>query len=176
MGGVRDSYRFRRQRRDLVRGLGVEVRRLREDSGLAIATTSRAAGIDPSHLLLIEQGEREPSLSTLLGLGDVLGADLAVRLYPTTGPRLHGRLQAPMLESLLSELSNRWIPNLETAVYRPARGVIDLVLVDRSSPSSWRPRRTVSFVVSSSWCDGTAEGGLADVQSASATDGAGRRS
>jgi len=31
-----------------------------------------------------------------------------------------------MLKSLLSSLSNRWIPNLETAVYRPARGVIDL--------------------------------------------------
>jgi len=60
MGGVRDSYRFRLQRRDLVRGPGVEVRRLREDSGLAIATTARAAGIDPSRLHLIERGEREP--------------------------------------------------------------------------------------------------------------------
>jgi hypothetical protein len=51
-------------------------------------------------------------------------------LYPATGPRLRDHIQVRLLETLLAQLHPRWRPRLEVPVYRPARGVIDLVLVE----------------------------------------------
>ena len=47
-----------------------------------------------------------------------------------TGPRLRDHLQVRLIETLLERLHPRWEPRLEVPVYRPVRGVIDLVLVD----------------------------------------------
>lgn len=63
----------------------------------------------------------------------VLGADLGVSLYPQTGPVIHDRVQAPMVEGLLRAIGPRWKPTPEVRVSTPARGVIDLVLDDTSS-------------------------------------------
>jgi hypothetical protein len=38
-----------------------------------------------------------------------------------------------MIEALLAALHPRWVPHLEVAVYRPVRGVIDVVLQDRDT-------------------------------------------
>ena len=38
-----------------------------------------------------------------------------------------------MIEALLTALHPRWTPHLEVAVYRPVRGVIDVVLQDRDT-------------------------------------------
>lgn len=40
-----------------------------------------------------------------------------------------------MIEALLRGAHPRWIPHLEVQVPRPARGVVDLVLTDRLSPT-----------------------------------------
>jgi hypothetical protein len=66
----------------------------------------------------------------MTAIGVALGADLSVRYYPGTGPRIHDRFQAPMIETLLRELDPRWSVALEVPILRPARGVIDLVLTD----------------------------------------------
>jgi hypothetical protein len=75
------------------------------------------------------QAVESRSLGVLVALGDVLGADLQVRLYPTTGPRIHDRIQAAMIEALFAALHPGWKRIPEVAVHRPARGFIDAVLV-----------------------------------------------
>jgi hypothetical protein len=51
-----------------------------------------------------------------------------LRLFPTTGPRIHDRIQAPMIDGLFLELDERWKRLAEVAVQRPARGYVDAVL------------------------------------------------
>jgi len=68
------------------------------------------------------------SIGTLIAISTALGADLSLRLYPGTGPRLTDRHQARMVEVLLRSLSDDWRAHVEVPVSRPARGVIDVVL------------------------------------------------
>src|SRR4051812_25544078 len=107
---------------------GAELRRFREDAGLSLREVAEAAGIDPSYLSLIERGLAEASLATLTAIASVLGLDVALRLYPTTGPRIRDRHQAPIVEALLVELAPGWARSVEVAVWRPVRGVVDAVL------------------------------------------------
>jgi hypothetical protein len=55
----------------------------------------------------------------------VLGLDLSVRLYPTTGPLIRDRHQAAIGEALIRTLAPDWVRAVEVPVHRPARGVID---------------------------------------------------
>jgi len=113
---------------DLRRRVGLEIKRLRIDAGLSIRALAAAAGIDHGFLTRIEVGIAEPSFAVLLAIGEVLGADLSVRLYPTTGPRIHDRIQAPCVEALFALLDPRWKHLAEVGVMRPARGFVDAVL------------------------------------------------
>lgn len=117
-------------RRALIRTIGGEIARLREDAGVSRAALARASGVDPGYLLRIEAGEREASLSTLLAVGHGLGADVRVRFHPNDGPRLRDRFQAPMIEAVVAELHARVMPYPEVPVLRPVRGTVDLVLHD----------------------------------------------
>jgi transcriptional regulator with XRE-family HTH domain len=128
--------RIRIQNRDLLRAIGDDIRRLREDAGFSQAFLAREAGICPSYLSYIEAGLREPSLEVLLRLGAVLGADLSIRYFPNTGPTVRDRLQLVMGEGLLPVLAGRWLVAAEVGVYRPVRGVIDFVLEDRAAPDT----------------------------------------
>lgn len=111
-----------------------ELARVRADAGLSIRAVSGAAGLDPSHLSRIEGGERVPSLDALVALATVAGHRVSLGLYPVDGPRIRDHLQARIIEAVLRGLHARWQPLLEVGVYRPARGVIDVVLVDRETP------------------------------------------
>lgn len=113
---------------ELHRRVGGEIRRLRLDAGISQARLAAAAQIDQGHLSRIEAGRREPSIAVLVAIGEVLGADVQLRLFPTTGPRIHDRIQAPMIDRLFLELHERWGRLAEVAVRRPARGYIDAVL------------------------------------------------
>jgi hypothetical protein len=62
-----------------------------------------------------------------------LGADLGVRYFQGTGPRLRDHLQVAMSEAILRHLHPIWRATPEVAVYRPVHGVIDLVLEQRPS-------------------------------------------
>jgi transcriptional regulator with XRE-family HTH domain len=108
--------------------LGAEIRQLRLDANVTQRATAAGANIDQGFLSQIEAGLREPSFSVLIALGNVLGADLAVRLYPNTGPRIRDRSQGAMVDALLTALHPRWKRLLEVPVHRPARGYIDVVL------------------------------------------------
>jgi transcriptional regulator with XRE-family HTH domain len=92
------------------------------------------AGVDHSHYARIEAGIANASIESLVAIAAALGADVAVRLYPGTGPRLTDRHQARIVEALIRGLHTVWQPHVEVAVSRPARGVIDVVL-ERPQPN-----------------------------------------
>jgi len=132
VGETRLDREIRLRQGDLRRAIGRQIRDLREDEALTRSAVADAAHIDRSFEGRIETGAREPSLSTLVAIATVLGADLSVRLYPTTGPRIRDRIQAPIVEALLHALHPRWRAMPEVPVHRPARGVVDAVLANET--------------------------------------------
>ena len=120
----------RRRSADLRRAIGAEIRTLREDAGVSQAAVARAAGISASELSRIEAGLVAAPVETLVRISVALGADLGIRLTPGAGVPIRDRYQAPMLEGLLRILHTRWKRFLEVPVFRPVRGVVDLVLHD----------------------------------------------
>lgn len=114
--------------RETVRALGQDLVRIRTDAGATQGQVSALAGIDCSHFSRIEAGAANASIETLIAISTALGADMSIRLYPGTGPRLTDRHQARMLEVLLRSLCSDWRAHVEVPVSRPARGVIDAVL------------------------------------------------
>ena len=115
---------------------GNDVRRLRLDAGGSLRELSAVTGIHPSHLARIEAAEVQPSITVLTTIGVALGADLSLRYFAGTGPRLHDRFQAPMIEALLRVLDRRWVASPEVAISQPSRGIVDLVLNDVVSPTT----------------------------------------
>jgi transcriptional regulator with XRE-family HTH domain len=113
---------------------GEDNRRMRLDVGITLTGLADIVGVDRSHLARVEGGTAKASLDVLTAIGVALGADLSLRYFPGLGPRLHDRFQAPMLEAVLVALDPRWRTEVEVPVTHPSRGVIDLVLKDRSSP------------------------------------------
>ncbi len=134
MGETRLQRDARLRARDLRRATGEAIRRLREDEALTKAVVAAAAGVDRSYITRLESGDREASLQVLASIAAVLGADLSLRLYPTTGPRIRDRIQAAMGEAMLRVLHARWSSAPEVPVLRPARGVIDFVLAEQRPP------------------------------------------
>lgn len=127
---LRDRTREREAQRRLRvvrRSIGTDITRLRADASTTIAHLAEIAGLDRSFVGRIESGDANPSLGTLIAIATALGADLSIRFYPGTGPRLTDRHQARMIETVLRRLAPVWIPHLEVPVSRPSRGVIDAV-------------------------------------------------
>ena len=91
---------------------------------------AQLAGVDPSMLTKLESGTIRPSHEMYARIAAALGADLAARVYPNTGPRIHDRHQARMAEVVIGALHPRWRITPEVAVRRPVRGWIDLALED----------------------------------------------
>jgi transcriptional regulator with XRE-family HTH domain len=123
------------QRRQF-RSLGDELRQLREDAGRSQHAVAAAAGLSQGYVSKVEAGLARPSLAVLRRLSASLGVDLSLRLFPNTGPRVRDRLQLPMEQALLDLTRTRYRPQPEVRVWRPVRGVIDLVLHDMTSPVS----------------------------------------
>jgi transcriptional regulator with XRE-family HTH domain len=97
---------------------------------MSLRALGDATGVDHAHIGLVEQGRREASISALAAIAEALGADLSIRLYPNTGPRVRDHIQARVVEQLLRIAHPRWRRFTEVPVYRPARGRIDAVLHD----------------------------------------------
>jgi transcriptional regulator with XRE-family HTH domain len=115
----------------ITHALAEDVRRLRTDAGVSQRALARAAGVDQSVISRLEAGIEVPSIETYARLGSALGADLSIKLYPNTGPAIHDRRQAPIVEALLRDLDARWRAWPEVGVRQPVRGWIDVVLVDQ---------------------------------------------
>jgi|GEM_PF-1404358 Helix-turn-helix. len=120
-----------------------DLERLCADAGITYATLAREAGVPHGHLSRILAGKVAATIETYAKLAVPLGADLATRLYPNTGPLIQDRHQAPIVEALLDLLQPRWRPHTEVGVRHPARGWIDVVLHEP------RERRIVAVEVES---------------------------
>jgi transcriptional regulator with XRE-family HTH domain len=101
---------------------------------LSIAALAHEAGLDPGYVWRIEHAEREPTIGVLAAISDALGADLSIRLYPNTGPRIRDRHQSAIADALLGLIApRRWTMTPEVGVRKPVRGSIDLVAHDRAA-------------------------------------------
>lgn len=116
----------------IARDLAVEVHRLRVDAGVSQRALGRAAGVDQSVISRVEAGLEVPSIETCARIAAALGADLSVRLYPNSGPAIHDRHQARIVEALVRVLDARWQAWPEVGVRSPVRGWVDVVLADHS--------------------------------------------
>jgi transcriptional regulator with XRE-family HTH domain len=121
------DHEIQRRLRVLHRSIGTDVERLRTDAAATKAHVAEIAGVDRTFEGRVEAGLANPSLETLTAIAVALGADLTVRFYAGSGPRLTDRHQARMLEAILQRLHPVWAPHLEVPVSRPARGVVDAV-------------------------------------------------
>jgi transcriptional regulator with XRE-family HTH domain len=116
------------------RNIGEDFARLRTDAGATKAQVARVAGIDRTFVGRVEAGEANPSLETLVAYAIAVGAELSVRVFGGTGPRLTDRHQARMVECVVRDLHPVWRPHIEVPVSRPTRGVIDAVFDRTDQP------------------------------------------
>lgn len=130
MGDTRLGREVHARQRDLRRALAMELRRVLAIERVSLRALGAAIGVDPSHLSRVLAGDHAISHDALVAVSTGLGYDVSVRLFESTGPRVRDRIQVRMIEALLDPLHPRWTPRLEVAVYRPVRGVIDVVLQD----------------------------------------------
>jgi hypothetical protein len=86
------------------------------------------AGLSLGYVNDVLAGTQAPTLEVYHRLAAALSADLSLRLYPNTGPHIHDRWQAPMLEEVLRVRHPRWDPYPEAFVTRPIQGWVDLAL------------------------------------------------
>ena len=68
--------------------VGKQIGELREEAGVGQSELARCAGISQAYLWKIEAGIAAPSVAVLVAIGSCLGADLSVRYFPGTGPRI----------------------------------------------------------------------------------------
>jgi len=126
----------RARARDLRRDTGQRLLAAREARELSVRAVAAAAGVDRSFLARAEAGEATLTTDAVAAVAAVLGMEPSLQFYQTVGPRLRDHVQARMVNALLARLAKRWDPRLEVPVWHPVRGVIDLVLVDRESPTA----------------------------------------
>jgi transcriptional regulator with XRE-family HTH domain len=104
-----------------------ELDRARRDAGVSLRQLSLACGVSEPYLSLVFAGRREPSVSVLTAITRALGGDLSIRYYPSGGPQIYDRSQAPIIEELLRIADPTWDRSVEVAVLRPVRGFVDVV-------------------------------------------------
>ena len=121
-----------RTTREIHRVVLGEIDRLRRDAGMSVRRLALEAAVDPGYLSQVFAGSRSPTTFVLVALTKVLGADLSMRVYPTTGPTVRDAIQAPIGEELLRIVAPTWRRSVEVGVYRPARGFIDIVFDEPS--------------------------------------------
>jgi transcriptional regulator with XRE-family HTH domain len=123
-----------RRAREVLRVILADLDRTRRDAGVSYRRLASACGVSEPYLSQMFAGHREPSISVLTAVSRALGGDLSVRFYPSGGPQIYDKSQAPIVEELLRIAHPTWRRSVEVAVFRPARGFIDLVL-DRPQPA-----------------------------------------
>jgi transcriptional regulator with XRE-family HTH domain len=140
MGETRQEREERERRRRITEqqtaareAIGEELRRARVDANVSLRALGRASGIHPTHLARVEAGVHGLSHDALVAAATALGRNVSVRLFEASAAMVRDRLQAPMIDALLEVLHARWIQRLEVGVYRPVRGIIDVVLQDRET-------------------------------------------
>lgn len=112
-----------------------DIERARLDAGWTRRRMCLLAGVDPAHYSRVLAGRRVPSVAVLAALSRALEGDLAIRFYPRTGPTIHDRHQATIVEELLRIAHPRYRRSVEVRVTRPVRGSIDLTFDEPDPPT-----------------------------------------
>jgi transcriptional regulator with XRE-family HTH domain len=107
-----------------------DIDRYRSDAGLSIRRLAELADVSFGYLSQVLTGTREPSVAFLTAIASALGADLSIRLFPNTGPRVRDPIQSRIVEACLRIAAPAWRRWVEVGVVRPSRGTIDLVFDD----------------------------------------------
>jgi transcriptional regulator with XRE-family HTH domain len=107
---------------------GIEALRL--DFGHSARALARAAGISHSAYSQMRSGRISPSVDVMARLAAAVGGRLALSVHQGNGPVIRDHPQAAMLQALAASLDSRWRTAPEVNVFRPVRGVIDIVLDD----------------------------------------------
>jgi transcriptional regulator with XRE-family HTH domain len=108
-----------------------QLAQLRSYAAITVRDLARAAGLSAPYVARILAKTERPTLEAYGRLAAVLGADLGAKFYTNTGPAIHDRHQAPILECLLRDRDPRWHPFTEIAVQHPRQGWIDVGFHDR---------------------------------------------
>jgi transcriptional regulator with XRE-family HTH domain len=87
---------------DLARLVGERLRAARRERGLSVGGLAATAGVGKGSLSEIENGTRNPTLSTLYSLADALGVPLATLLADRPG----ATVAAPGIEARLLDVSH----------------------------------------------------------------------
>lgn len=122
--GPRELSRRDRRIRSYV---GQQIAEQRGEAGISAAALAAAAHVDQAHLWRIERGLAHASLEVLDRIAACLGAELSVRLFPSGGPRVRDRFQAPIVEAIIRLLDSGHTAFPELPVPR-ARGFVDLAI------------------------------------------------
>ncbi len=134
-GRSRLDLRAEQRAAEIVTAVAGDLRRLLDDTGVRPADVARASHVSPDMVSRILRGERQASIQTLVRIALALGGDVSVRLVPGAGVAIRDRVQARMVDAVVRELDARWTPFPEVPVRTPARGAIDLVIIDSSDGS-----------------------------------------
>jgi transcriptional regulator with XRE-family HTH domain len=97
---------------DLARLVGERLRAARRERGLSVGALAQAAGVGKGSLSEIENGTRNPTLSTLYSLAGALGVPLATLLADRAG----ATIASPGIEARLLDVSHEGGHTVE--VYR----------------------------------------------------------
>ncbi|HYI56695.1 MAG TPA: helix-turn-helix domain-containing protein [Microlunatus sp.] len=123
---------------DLARRVGERLRAARRDRGWSVGALAQTAGIGKGSLSEIENGVRNPTLSTLYALAGALGLPLSTLLAGQTG----ARVASPGVEALLLDVreSAGWTVEVYRLVLDPGAvhhsvphgaGVVEHLLLTR---------------------------------------------
>jgi transcriptional regulator with XRE-family HTH domain len=118
---------------ELRRVLAKDLRHMREDAGCTRVAIAALAGVDPSLITRMESRDVAPTLESYARVAAALGANLATKVYPDTGPSVRDRHQVRIVECLLTSLHPRWRATPEAAVRQPVSGWVDVALHDPAS-------------------------------------------
>jgi transcriptional regulator with XRE-family HTH domain len=130
IGATRTEREARQLELDTRRAFGLALRQLCADAGITRAALARAAHLSPAQVGRIMADTTSSSVYAMCALAVALDARFVLRFDQVTGPPIRDRIQALIVETMVGIAHARWKRFLEVPVFRPVRGMIDVVLHD----------------------------------------------
>ncbi len=121
-------YEGDRRLRTIARRSGDEFRLLRLRTGVTQAAVARAIGVNRSTICRLEAGDPAVTNEVRARAAAVVGAELALGLFPAASPLIHDAAHARLVERLLRMRHPSWRARPEASVQGGGRRSTDLRL------------------------------------------------